>query len=93
MSNNRAEHQEATRIPDMDATVPRWLGERRFSFGGGGIFLVPLRTSRALLKLHHRKKTSLQIKTGIWYRPGRFSRWMLTKNEQIMKLIQSGNNS
>ena len=31
MSNNGAMHQEVTKIPDMDGTGPRWLGERRFS--------------------------------------------------------------
>ena len=34
MSNNGAVHQEVTRIPDMDGTGPRWLGERRFSRRG-----------------------------------------------------------
>ena len=34
MSNNGAEHQEVRRIPDMDGTGPRWLGERRFSRRG-----------------------------------------------------------
>jgi len=38
MSNNGAEHQEVTRIPDMDGTGPRWLGERKFSRRGRWYF-------------------------------------------------------
>jgi len=34
MSNNCAVHQEVTKIPDMDGTGPRWLGERKFSRRG-----------------------------------------------------------
>lgn len=30
MSNYGAVHQEVTRIPEMDGTGPKWLGERKF---------------------------------------------------------------
>jgi len=38
MSNNGAVHQEVTKIPDMDGTGPRWLGERKFSRRGRWYF-------------------------------------------------------
>lgn len=34
MSNIGAEHQEVTKIPDMDGTGPRWLDQRKFSCRG-----------------------------------------------------------